>query len=1092
MPGTTENPLTGADSAGQPAAGDTPARTHTGTGAGAANVTAADNRGHMTETLSEVEAPAISRRVPLPGTIAQRYEFRELLGEGGMGRVCRAFDRVLHREVALKLVRLEGDAPAERLLREARAQSRVSHDNVCRVFDAGEIEGQTYISMQLIAGPTLRQSVASLTRDEKLELIAQAADGVHAAHRCGLVHRDIKPGNIMLERRPDGSWKAYVVDFGLVRDLDASTTATHAVAGTPHYMAPEQVRGAVDRIDWRADVWALGATLFELVAGSPPFGASSSAEVLVRVLRDEVQYPTSPRLPRDLRAILERCLEKEPERRYGSARELAEDLRRFSAGLPVAARPAGPLQRLAKAARRNRQLAAVVAVSGLSLMVLTGLLAATAWRARERAELARRFGEEVAAVEAIARYSALLPPHDARRERHIVRARIDAIERQAREVGELATGPGAYAVGRGWLALGDATQARTSLQRAWDVGYRTPDTAAALGQAMATIYRRKLYEARGISSKEMRQFRERQLATELRDPALELLRTGGAVASTSPAYVEAVVALVEERWDDALTAARSAARDVPWLHEATRLEGEIWLARARAQSNRGESTDAADSIHQAELAIARATDMARSDPAARALECKRRQLLVSEAATSGMVSPEPLLTPLRAACEAVLEIDPDASEALCDLSAGHQRCGMWLLDHGQDPSHVLGEAVALAEAALVCNPGDPAAHRALGYSAWGLSKHERKSGRDPRPWAQRAIASFESAAVNDPFDVRPLGGLGTVLSELAQDERETGNDPLPLFAKALQAYGEALAVDPGAAAVYFNRGIAGWRAGDWATLHGLDARPHLRGAILDYRTAYALNPSLSPVPNALGAAYNQLATYLDATGQGDPEPAWKEAERWYEEAIAQRPDLPNPHYNLSSFLSRVADRARARGQDPLPILERARREAAACLAIDARDGRSHYRVGIVEVEIAQALVTRSQDPTTSLAAAEKALSRAREIKPDDGVVWIGFGKLHWTRGRYLQRVGGAWDRELDQALAALDTAQRFIPSSGQTRQDRAAILLDRARASSGAARERAARAALAAADDAQAHNPNIAKELGVLRTEANQLLGEHR
>lgn len=1092
MPATPEDPLAVVPSAGEPTAGDAQSSGPPATDALIPRQILDGERGHQTETLGDVDVRAASPPIPLPGTLTERYELRELIGQGGLGRVYRAFDQVLRRDVALKVMRDPGPEAGSRLLREARAQGRVSHDHVCRVYDAGETDGQTFVSMQLIAGPSLRQAGASLTTTEKLEVVAQAADGVHAAHRCGLVHRDLKPGNIMLERRPDGGWKAYVVDFGLVRDLDAAATATHAVAGTPHYMAPEQVRGAVDRIDWRADVWALGATLFELLSGHPPFGATSSMEVLVRVLKEEVRFPTHPRIPRDLKAILERCLEKEPERRYGSARELAEDLRRFRDGLPVSARPAGPLQRLAKAARRNWQLTAVVAASGLALLVLAGLLAATAWRARERAELARRFGEEAAAVEAIARYSALLPPHDARRERQIVRTRIDAIEHQAREIGELATGPGAYAVGRGWLALGDTERARSSLQHAWDAGYHTPDTAAALGQAMATVYRRKLYEARGISGKEMRQFRERQLAAELRDPALELLRTGGAATSTSPAYVEAVVALVEERWDEALAAARSAARDVPWLFEATRLEGEIWLTRARAQSNRGETADAADSIHQADLAIARATEMARSDPAARALECKRRQFLVSEAATSGMVSPEPLLIPLRAACEAVLEIDPDASDALCDLSAGHQRCGAWLLDHGQDPSQVLGEAVALAEAALACNPGDPAAHRALGYSAWGLSKHERKSGRDPRPWAQRAVASFESAAVIDPFDVRPLGGLGTVLSELAQDERETGNDPLPLFAKALQAYGEALAVDPGAAAVYFNRGIAGWRAGDWATLHGLDARPHLRGAILDYRTAYALNPSLSPVPNALGAAYNQLATYLDATGQGDPEPAWKEAERWYDEAIAQRPDLPNPHYNLSSFLSRVADRARARGQDPLPILERARREAAACLAIDARDGRTHYRVGIVEVEIAQALVARGHDPTASLAAADKALSRAREIKPDDGVVWIGFGKLHWTRGRYLQRVGGAWDRELDQALAALDTAQRFIPSSGQTRQDRAAILLDRARALSGAARERAARAALAAADDAQAHNPNLAKELLVLRTEANELLGGQR
>lgn len=1041
----------------------------------------------VTATLAD--DPQAVRPAPrmLEGRLGERYELRELLGEGGMGRVLRAFDRVLQREVALKLVRVEGDIPAERLLREARAQSRVSHDNVCRVFDAGELDGQTYISMQLIAGPTLRQAAESLTRDEKLNLVAQAADGVHAAHRCGLVHRDLKPGNIMLERRPDGGWKAYVVDFGLVRDLDAAATATHALAGTPHYMAPEQVRGATDRIDWRTDVWALGATLFEMLSGHPPFAASSLAEVLVRVIQDEVAYPTTPHLPRDLRAVIGRCLEKEPERRYGSARELGDDLRRFRDGRPVLARPAGPLQRVAKAARRNRPLTAVVIASGLALVILGGLLARTAWRGRERAELARRFGEEAAAVEAIARYSALLPPHDVRSERRIVRTRIEAIERQAREIGELAAGPAAYAVGRGWLALGDAERARSSLQQAWDAGYRTPDTSSALGQAMAAVYRRKLYEARGIPSREARQARERQLATSIRDPALGLLRTQGATTSTSPAYVESVIALIEERWDDALASARTARAEVPWLYEATRMEGEIWLARALVHSNRGESAETESSIREAGLALAAAMDTARSDAEARSLECARHQLMVS-VGSRGASSPEPLLGPLREACEAVLEIDPDEIGALCRLADGYADYGKWLQDHGQDPSGALGEAVALAEATLACDAEDARAHNHLGVASWRLAQHERKAGREATLWSARAIESFERASVYDPFSARHHGNRGLVLSDLAQDEREAGRDPLPLLAQALQAYGDALAVDPAAAAVFYNRGVAGWRAGEWATLHGLDARPHLRGAILDYQTAFTINPGLAAVPNALGAAYNALATHLDATGKGDPGPEWQQAERWYEEAIARRPDLLNPHYNLSAFFSRQAERLRERGEDALPVLEKARREAVACVTIDARDNRSHYRLGIVEVETAQELLDRGLDPAASLAAAQQSLEKARAIRPQDGVVWIGFAKLHWIRGRHLLHSTGAWEREFSRALAALDEAQRWISSSGQTREVRARILLDLARASSGNARARAARQALAAANDAQAHNPNIAKELDDLRADANRLL----
>ena len=1080
-PATIEELVAGTTEVDQPAS------------AGGASTTSGATAGlRQTEspTLTIDDADHPQRAIPAiaSGRLAARYEVRELLGEGGMGRVFRAFDTVLRREVALKLVRHDGPLPAGRLLQEARAQSRVSHDNVCRVFDAGEVDGQAYIAMPLIHGPTLRQAAASLTMDERLELVAQAADGLHAAHRCGLVHRDLKPGNILLERRAAGVWKAYVVDFGLVRDMDAGASTVQTVGGTPHYMAPEQVRGATDRIDWRADVWALGATLFEVLCGHPPFASTSSMDVLVRVLNEEVQFPVDPRLPRDLQAILEHCLEKEPERRYGSARELAEDLRRVRDGLPVSVRPAGPWIRLVKAARRDRRLTTVALTGTLALVVLAGALARTAWRGRERAELARAFGEEVAAVEAIARYSAFLPPHDARRERAIVRGRIEAIERRTGEIGDLAAGPGAYAVGRGWLVLGDPVRARDALQRGWDAGYRTTAARQALGQALAELYRRGLYEARGIANPEMRQSQERKLAAELRDPALALLRAGGGGASEAPALVEARIALIEERWDDALAAARAASRTVPWLHEAMRLEGEIWLARAQLQTRSGENAAADASLAEAQVALARAIDHARSDPLARTAECRRQSLRIASAARSA-TSPEPLLAPLRQACGAALAIDPEAVEAHVLLAGGEQASGVWQLEHGQDPSAALGEAVAQAEAALACDPQLAAAHGAIGAAAWRLAQHERKSGRSPRAWSERALASLDAAALIDPYSPRYHADRGLVLSDLGQDQRYAGRDPLPLLVAAMEAYDAALVIDPSLASGYYSRGTAGWKAGEWATLHGLDARPYLQAAILDYKTAGSLNPSLVAVPNALGAAHKSLATYLDAVG-GDPAPDWKEAERWYEVAIAQRPDLVNPHYNLCFLLRALAARAIGRGQDPMPLLERARREAAACVAIDARDTRNQLQVGTVELLAAEALIDRNEDPGRSLEIAETAITRAREMDRTDGVVWVAQARLHKLRARHLLRSSGTWNAELVRGLAAIDEAQRRIPSSGQTRQIRAELLLVRAQASTGATRVKAARQALAAADDAESANPNIKGELDALRAQASALLGD--
>jgi predicted Ser/Thr protein kinase len=1040
----------------------------------------------LTATITGMESPPRVLPTRLPTTLGERYQLRERLGEGGMGCVYRAFDQVLQREVALKLMRDPDSAASSHLLREARAQSRVTHDNVCRVYDAGDVDGRTFVSMQLIQGPSLRQAATSLPIAEKLEVIAQAAEGVHAAHRLGLVHRDLKPGNIMLEPRAGGGWRAFVVDFGLVRDLDAATSVTHGMAGTPQYMAPEQVRGQVERIDWRTDVWGLGATLFELLVGKPLFPAASPAEALVKVLQEDVRFPTAPRLPRDLRAILERCLDREPESRYGSARELAEDLRRYLAGEPVLARPIGPVARATRLARRHPRTTVATAAAVACLLGLSVLWGATALRARRQAELARHFGEEAAEIEAVTRYSALLPAHDARRERVMVRTRMETIEEQTKALGELAMGPGAYAVGRGWLALGELERARSDLDRAWAAGYREADVACALGQALAGLYRRGLYEARGITSREMRRSREQQLAAELREPALARLRDGVSATNASPALVEAHIALVEERWDEAVSHARAAVGEAPWLYEAVRLEGEIWLARAQAQHGRGEASGCEDSMRHAEAALARAIDLARSDPEARAAECQRRLLLLKAASKSG-TSPEGFITPLREASEAALGIDPDAIGAQCDLASGYIGIGEWLLAHGQDPTNALGEAVRHAEEAIACDPEKPQAHNTLGLAAWRLASHERKSGRDPRPWSARALESFETATILDPVSALPRGNRGLVLSDLAQDERTAGRDPLAMLAEAVRAYDEALIIDPGLASTAFNRGVAALRAGDWQTLHGLDPRRNFHSAITDYRTAMALNPTLAAVPNALGAVHRSLATYLDATG-GDPVPEWREAERWYERAIALRPDDANPHYNLALLLRTMADRAMERGEDPMPALHRARREAAATLEIDARDNRSHLQVANVELLIARALLGKDPGPDASLALAEQAIERSRAMNPRDGVVWITKTRLHHLRAQHQLSRGKPWEKELGLGLAAIDEAQRLIPSSGQTRQIRAELLLERARASTGAARERAARKAIAAIDDALVQNPNLAKELADLRKQVEALL----
>ncbi|HLL81568.1 MAG TPA: serine/threonine-protein kinase, partial [Longimicrobium sp.] len=216
----------------------------------AAPVASPERSPDETATQDPARAGAAPRAVgqaepafPVPGW--DRYIPVRFLGQGGMGRVFLAYDPRLRREVALKFVRDDDAELARRFVSEARAQARVNHERVCKVYEVGEVQARVFIAMQYVAGSPLGQLAPELSVEQKALLLRDAAEGVHEAHRAGLIHRDIKPSNLMVERTEDGRFKLYVMDFGLARDWREGVTVEGSVFGTPHYMSPEQARGEV-------------------------------------------------------------------------------------------------------------------------------------------------------------------------------------------------------------------------------------------------------------------------------------------------------------------------------------------------------------------------------------------------------------------------------------------------------------------------------------------------------------------------------------------------------------------------------------------------------------------------------------------------------------------------------------------------------------------------------------------------------------------------------------------------------------------------------------------------------------------------------
>jgi tetratricopeptide (TPR) repeat protein/tRNA A-37 threonylcarbamoyl transferase component Bud32 len=330
------------------------------------------------------------------GGIIAGYEVLGELGRGGMGVVYKARQTALGRLVALKLIRsAELATPAElvRFQNEAEAVARLDHPRIVPIYEVGQHGGLRFFSMKLIDGSSLDKKLAQFTDDfaAAARLMALAAEAVHHAHQRGILHRDLKPANILL----DAQGMPHVTDFGLARQMDSGTNLTQSglPMGTPSYMSPEQARGEKGSLTTATDVYGLGSILYALLTGRAPFAGTSLAETLDMVREEPVVSPSrrNRRVPRDLEIICLKCLEKDPERRYPSARDVADDLNRWLRAEPIHARPVNPATRAAMWCRRHPLPASL---AGLLVLAVVMGLAGVTWKWREAA-LARDESETI-------------------------------------------------------------------------------------------------------------------------------------------------------------------------------------------------------------------------------------------------------------------------------------------------------------------------------------------------------------------------------------------------------------------------------------------------------------------------------------------------------------------------------------------------------------------------------------------------------------------------------------------------------------------------------------------------------------------------
>lgn len=809
-------------------------------------VASASARGAATTDPGTPPPEEARRAMGVPGSHLGRFVLEGELGQGGMGVVYKAHDPVLHRPVAIKLLKRTDDATdSQRFFREARAATALSHANIVPVHEIGEHEGRPFLVMKYIDGRTLDRMRLPIRR--AAEIARVAAEALQHAHRQGIVHRDLKPSNLMLDR--DGH--VWLLDFGLAREMrrGATLTVEGTVFGTPAYMSPEQAAGG--RGDARSDLYMLGASLYEMLTGRLLFTGKSALEILGKVASAE---PVPPRrrnaeIPRDLETIVLKCLEKLPERRYADAGALAEDLRRWAAGEPILAAPPSVGYRIRKWAGR-RKVAVGSTATAVAVLTIAGGLLVPRWRQAERkADEERRQKETIEAYGELERRLDLLKERFYRKDYRLTDQEFDRYEELEREIARrmapAGSSRGLWLIGRSREVRGDLAGAEKAYEGALAIDSSHDATLVSLGRLRVD---RAFLERAYADSDRRRAGRALQKARD----GVDLIRRGIRPTPGSGSFAHDLAATylqLLETWEHG-PAFRADALMNRWKGEAHAEEFLLLEAMMGGEDPLVPLNRLIDLMPSNAKAYLARSHFQR-DPASRAADLDRAIEInprwvdahvargafrvdsedldggIRDFTTALALDPRSSIAYVNRACarcdkrefeEAIedcdraIEIDPQNSDAFCNR--GLARTGRGELE----------AALADYDQAIRIDPRDPiiwfnrAKTRSLrGDRAGALKDYDvaieidnryvkayvnRGATRDALGDREGALADYERALAIDPHDASALNNRGSI--RFAQGDQKG----------ALEDFDRAIEAHPGRPEAYVNRGNLRYSNGD--------------------------------------------------------------------------------------------------------------------------------------------------------------------------------------------------------------------------------------------------------------------------------------
>lgn len=930
----------------------------------------------------EMDARETNPRVaflPSPLKTIGRYEIIKLLGEGGMGSVYQAYDVALDRYVALKFIHSHNQAAKKRLILEGRAQARLDHLGICKVYEVGEEEHQIFVAMQYVEGDTLEKAAKELTLEQKIKVMAEAAEALHAAHKEGLIHRDIKPSNIMVEKTQDGRLQPCILDFGLVKEVaNKGITVTGEILGTPCYMAPEQARGRTDVLDRRTDVYALGATLYEIFTDRPPFEGFSPMEVLLQVVKIEPQpiRKINPSIPQDVETIVLKCLEKEPHRRYDSAKALADDLKRYLDGVSIQAKPVAWQYRMWQRAKEHKVATASISAAILILLSSFSYVSWTWWKSAEEKYIAQslgqHFGQQVKEIENIMKVAVLLPLHNVEKEKLLVEQKMEEIRKQMNLVGKVSLGPGNYALGQGYLTLGNYVKAKEHLELALNNGYDLPEAEYALGQVMGGLYQKALEEASRITNDEIRIAKEREIEKEYRDPALEYLRKSKILSTVSTSYIEGLIAFYEKKYDQALEKAQEAFKENPSLYEAKELEADIYLQIGSSKYEKGNYNSAKEDYQKAGEAYKIAITIGESSSNVYEGECRRwlRTMELGLDSAEIDLSKESYSQALNS-CDKALIANIQNGEAYQKKSRIYWRWAAYEIDKTGAPAEYLDKAIEMGKQAVFYSPQNIYAFYDMGNSYLKKADYYGENKKNNGEYLKLAEESYLKAIGINPNNALPYNVLGLVYWKKGNIEIEEGKDGRAFLNKAINNYENSIKLTP-TFATYNNMGLTAWSKASYEASRGIDPTKSYDLSINSLKAAIELNPQYADVYNSLGLAYMSKGEFV-MNNDLDPSELFSLAIKNYSKAIELDSNSSDSYYNLGVTYSKKVFYAIIKNINPTDLFEFSRKYLEKAALLDPEDKEISLEQSNLEMLVSYWEIKQNLNPISSLTRARNIL-----------------------------------------------------------------------------------------------------------------------